>query len=100
MSGSSRKGTAGSLEDLPHAESLGRLLTGTKKYAEAEPLLLSGYNGMKQREEQIPQRARPSLIDAAQRLAQLYEGTGQSRKLAQWKQKLSELDPNMQAGTR
>jgi len=33
---------------------LGGSLLGQKKYAEAEPLLLSGYEGMKQREVKIP----------------------------------------------
>ena len=32
---------------------LGGSLLGQKKYAEAEPLLLSGYEGMKQREDKI-----------------------------------------------
>ena len=40
---------------------LGGSLLGQKKYAEAEPLLLSGYEGMKQREEQHPP-GRPTLV--------------------------------------
>ena len=36
---------------------LGGSLLGQKKYAEAEPLLLSGYEGMKQREDKIPAAA-------------------------------------------
>ena len=35
---------------------LGDSLLGQKKYAEAEPLLLSGYEGLKQREASIPPR--------------------------------------------
>ena len=38
---------------------LGESLLGQKKYAEAEPLLLSGYEGMKQpRDEDSARRAR------------------------------------------
>ena len=35
---------------------LGGALLGQKKYADAEPLLLKGYEGMKQREKTIPPR--------------------------------------------
>ena len=34
---------------------LGGALLGQKKYAEAEPLLLKGYEGLKQRETTIPE---------------------------------------------
>src|SRR5689334_22787803 len=34
---------------------LGGSLLGQKKYSEAEPLLLSGYEGIKQREDKLPQ---------------------------------------------
>ena len=37
---------------------LGGSLLGQKKYAEAEPFLLSGYEGMKQREQSIPAAGR------------------------------------------
>jgi eukaryotic-like serine/threonine-protein kinase len=33
---------------------LGGALLGHKRYADAEPLLLKGYEGMKQREDKIP----------------------------------------------
>ena len=42
---------------------LGGVLLGQKKYADAEPLLLQGYEGMKQREAKIP-----PLISARTRL--------------------------------
>ncbi len=35
---------------------LGGCLLGQKKYAEAEPLLVAGYEGSMQREDQIPPR--------------------------------------------
>jgi non-specific serine/threonine protein kinase/serine/threonine-protein kinase len=49
-----------------HCQSLlGASLAGQKKLAEAEPLLLSGYDGMKQREAAIPVPDRRDLADAA-----------------------------------
>jgi hypothetical protein len=71
---------------------LGGSLLGQKKYAEAEPLLLSGYEGMKQREEKIPAAGRPRLKEALQRLVQLYETTGRTDHADEWKQKLAEFE--------
>ena len=74
---------------------LGGCLLGQKKVAEAEPLLLSGYEGMKQREDKIPVPGKPRLKEALQRLVQLYEATGRTDQAAAWKQKLAELEkPN------
>ena len=47
-----------------------------KKYAEAEPLLLSGYEGMKQREERRPPRS--FLKEALQRLVDPGDGGDQT----------------------
>ena len=47
-----------------------------RKYAEAEPLLLSGYEGMKQREDTIPPQDKPRLTRALERLVRLYEAWG------------------------
>jgi tetratricopeptide (TPR) repeat protein len=71
---------------------LGGSLLGQKKYAEAEPLLLSGYEGMKQREDKIPASGKPRVKEALDRLVQLYEATGQSEKAAEWNRKLAEFD--------
>ena len=71
---------------------LGGSLLGQKKYAEAEPLLLSGYEGMKQREDKIPATGKSRVKETLQRLVQLYESTGQSEKAAEWKKKLAEFD--------
>jgi eukaryotic-like serine/threonine-protein kinase len=71
---------------------LGGSLLGQKKYAEAEPLLVTGYEGMKQREAKIPAPGKPRLKEALQRLAQLYEETGQSEKAAEWRQKLADTE--------
>lgn len=70
---------------------LGETLLSQKKYSEAEPLLLSGYEGMKQREENIRGR-NPALKSALQRLVDLYEAVGQSDKAADWKTKLAQFE--------
>jgi hypothetical protein len=66
---------------------LGGSLLGQHMYAEAEPLLLAGYEGMKTRQA-IPIR----LTEALERLAQLYEAWGQDDKAAEWRKKLDEAN--------
>jgi len=66
-------------------------LLGQKKYAEAEPLLLSAYHGMKEREARIPSAGKIRLQETLQRLVQLYEATGRLDQAAEWKQKLAEF---------
>src|SRR5262249_44641917 len=69
---------------------LGGSLLGQRKYAEAEPLLLAGYQGMKQREAKIPATQKARLTEALERLVQLYNATGQKDKADKWRQKLQE----------
>ena len=61
---------------------------GQKKFAEAEPLILSGYEGMKAREGKIPAQAKAWLTEAADRIVQLYEAWGKTEKAAEWRGKL------------
>jgi len=42
---------------------LGGALLGQKNYADAEPLLLAGYEGMKQQEKTIPTQANTPSTD-------------------------------------
>ena len=51
---------------------LGASLAGQKKYAEAEPLLLSGYQGMTQRIGTIPAASRFRLEQAGKQIIALY----------------------------
>src|SRR5262249_46181100 len=44
---------------------LGAALLGQKKYAEAQPLLLAGYAGLKQREKAIPAQLRQTRLTEA-----------------------------------
>jgi hypothetical protein len=49
-----------------------------KLLAEAEPLLLKGYEGMKQRADTIPPLAKGRLLEAGERIVELYETTNRS----------------------
>lgn len=72
-----------------HTKSLlGGSLAGQKNYAEAEPLLLSGYEGMREREAKIPPEGKPRLTEALERIVQLYDGWGKPDKAAEWRAKL------------
>jgi hypothetical protein len=67
---------------------LGAVLMGQKKYADAEPLLVAGYEGMKQREATLPPQARVRLTEALERLVQLYEGAAKPVEAARWRKEL------------
>jgi eukaryotic-like serine/threonine-protein kinase len=69
---------------------LGTALLGQKRYSEAEPLLLAGYQGMKARGARIPKPHRVRLIEALQAIAQYYQATGKPDKAKEWQQKLAE----------
>jgi len=69
---------------------LGACLLAQKKHAEAEPLLLSAYQGMKRREDKIPAMGRSRVKEAIQRLVRLYQATGRSDKVAEWQTELTQ----------
>jgi serine/threonine protein kinase len=52
---------------------LGACLLGQKRYAEAEPLLQSGYNGLLKLERDDSRRRQPYLTEALERLVHLYD---------------------------
>jgi serine/threonine protein kinase len=68
---------------------LGGALLGQKKYAEAEPLLLKGYEGLNQREAQMPAEAKTHLAEAGRRLVSLYDAWGKPAEAAKWRQELA-----------
>jgi serine/threonine protein kinase/tetratricopeptide (TPR) repeat protein len=68
---------------------LGASLLGQQKYAEAEPLLLAGYERMKQREDKILPQDKLRLTEALERLVQLYDAWGQKDKADDWRKKLA-----------
>ena len=63
---------------------------GQKKYADAESLLLAGYEGMKKREAKIPPQGKVRLTEALERLVQLYEATNKKDETAKWRKQLDE----------
>jgi serine/threonine protein kinase len=67
---------------------LGGSLLGLGRFAEAEPLILTGYEGMKAREARIPAQDQFRLAEAARRVIQLYEAWGKADKAAEWRAKL------------
>jgi eukaryotic-like serine/threonine-protein kinase len=71
------------------AESLlGASLAGQKKYAEAEPLLLEGYQGMLARKDRIAVPAWYHLDRAGGWVIELYQASGKPAKAAEWEKKL------------
>jgi eukaryotic-like serine/threonine-protein kinase len=64
---------------------LGGALLGQGKHAEAEPLLLAGYAGLKEREKTIPPQGLIRLPEAADRLVELYAATGKPDEAAKWR---------------
>ncbi len=67
---------------------LGGALLGQKNFAGAEPLLIAGYEGMKQRENTIPPQGQVRLTQALERLVQLCEATNIPDKAATWRKEL------------
>jgi tetratricopeptide (TPR) repeat protein len=68
---------------------LGGIMLGQKKFVEAEPLLLAGYEGMKQRQNKIPPTAKDRLTEAVERLVTLYHDQGKADQAAQWSRTLA-----------
>jgi tetratricopeptide (TPR) repeat protein len=73
---------------------LGAALLGQKKHEDAEPLLLQGYEGMKQLESRCHAPDRWLLTDAGERVVRFYEVTGQPEKAREWREKVSR-DPRV-----
>jgi tetratricopeptide (TPR) repeat protein len=56
---------------------LGAALAGQQNWEDAEPLLKSGYEGLRRNEDLLPIPVRFRVTQAAARLAQFYDATGQ-----------------------
>jgi hypothetical protein len=69
----------------------GEALAGHKQNAEAEPLLLQGYEGMKQREKRIPSMDKVRLSEGLERPVQLYDAWGKKDKADDYRKKLVEV---------
>ena len=67
---------------------LGASLTGQKRYTEAEPFSVRGYEGMKTREAKIPPLGKARLTEAAEQIVALYDAWGKPGDAALWRAKL------------
>src|SRR5262249_39211581 len=67
---------------------LGDALLGQKRYADAEPLLLAGYRGMKALEETMEPLGRMRIPKTLERLVRLYEAKGDPKEAAAWRARL------------
>ena len=67
---------------------LGTALAALAKYADAEPLLVAGYQGLIRRKAAIPWESRSAPEQAGERIVQLYQDWGKPEKVAEWRQKL------------
>jgi hypothetical protein len=67
---------------------LGASIEGQKKYAEAEPLLLSAYDGILQRKSGLSAPEMGRLRRAGERIVRLYQDWGKPAKAAEWRAKL------------
>jgi hypothetical protein len=74
------------------ASLLGGALLGQGRHAEAEPLVIQGYEGLKAREAKIPAVGKPRLAEAALRVIKPYEEWGKPDKATAWKAKLGLAD--------
>jgi hypothetical protein len=57
---------------------------GQKKFAEAEPLLVKGYEGLKDHEKTIPPQAAARIPESLDRLIKLYTATTNSDALKKY----------------
>jgi tetratricopeptide (TPR) repeat protein len=67
------------------ASLLGDVLLDLTKYAEAEPFLLRGYEGLKQRMDKIPANHKLRVAEALERLVRLYDAWGKKEQAEQWR---------------
>jgi non-specific serine/threonine protein kinase/serine/threonine-protein kinase len=69
------------------ASLMGGFLLIRKDYDAAEPLLLQGYEGLKAREDRIPETSRRRIAEARARIVALYEARGRPEKAEEWRRK-------------
>jgi hypothetical protein len=68
---------------------LGCALLGQKKHADAEPLLLNGYEGLKQRQAETPPTSNVRLSEAAARLVEIYTALEDKDEAARWSKEVA-----------
>jgi eukaryotic-like serine/threonine-protein kinase len=73
---------------------VGGALSQQKRYAEAEPLLLAGYEGMVQRKAEIPFRNLAYLSQSGEWIVQLYRAWERPDKAAEWQARFEKDSSN------
>jgi serine/threonine protein kinase/tetratricopeptide (TPR) repeat protein len=68
---------------------LGASLLAKKEYAQAESLLVKGYEGLKFSEAKIPAPSRNRIAEAGARIIELYEAWGKKDKALEWRRRLA-----------
>jgi len=77
---------------------LGESLAGQKKHAEAEPLLVQGYQSLKQLVDNIPPGVRMErLTEALDRLIKHYDEWSKPEEAAKWKAEKVQLEASLKA---
>jgi len=79
---------------------LGAALLAQKKHADAEPLLLAGYEGLKKQGAKLPPQGKVRLTEAIERLVQLYEAQEKKDEAAKWRQELDESKATQKPGNK
>jgi tetratricopeptide (TPR) repeat protein len=67
---------------------LGAALAGKRKFAEAEPYVIGGYEGLRKRETRLPAQGKHELDAAAARIVPFYEAWGKKDKAGDWRNRL------------
>jgi tetratricopeptide (TPR) repeat protein len=70
---------------------IGESLLGQEKFAEAEPLLVEGYEGLKARQDEIGSNAPTRQTAVLGNLVKLYETWGKPDEAAKWREVLDQL---------
>ena len=78
---------------------LGAALLGQQKYAEAEPLLVQGYQGMKASQKEPGQQhhsppTNQRLSEVLERLVELYDAWGRKTEADKWRKELEAMKPD------
>ncbi|MFI5454537.1 MAG: tetratricopeptide repeat protein [Isosphaerales bacterium] len=68
---------------------LGACLLRQKRFSEAEPLLLSGYEGMKAREAKTPAHGTNRLAETGAWIVELYDAWGKKDRADEWRKRLN-----------
>jgi tetratricopeptide (TPR) repeat protein/tRNA A-37 threonylcarbamoyl transferase component Bud32 len=71
---------------------LGESLAGQGRYVQAEPMVVPGYEGMKERQSRITVPDQFRLREAAERVVRLYQAWGKHEKATEWKARLGMPD--------